>query len=429
MTEKEREQIALFRYGLIAPALNGQVKSQKEYLSEITNQVHNVPYYGAKEYAPKTLECWIRAYRHEGFNGLKPKKRSDRGKSRRFSDDLKERILHLREENRHLSVSLFYDQLVHKGGEILASDISYSTLYRFLKKENLLTKEIRSEPERRRFSYEKVNILWQGDLAVGPYLKLDGKKVRSYLFAFIDDCSRIVPYAQFTTTEKFSALQHVLSEALLRRGIPKLLYVDNGKIYRSEQLQLACATLGISLTHTRPYDAASKGKIERLFGTVRSRFFPLLTDKELTSLDALNSAFLRWLEEDYHRKLHTSLDMTPLDKFMSQASEVRTLDDPNILKEIFLKRDYRKVKHDGTISVKGSLFEVPPELIGQRVEVRFDPEEFHEVTIFKEGKAFFKAKPVSFSDNARVKRQKEKKENATLSFHELKKREGVDNNV
>ncbi len=90
MTEKEREQIALFRYGLIAPVLNGQVKSQKEYLSEITNQVHNVPYYGSKEYAPKTLECWIRAYHREGFEGLKPKKRPDCGKSRRFS--AKERI-------------------------------------------------------------------------------------------------------------------------------------------------------------------------------------------------------------------------------------------------------------------------------------------------------------------------------------------------
>ncbi|GAW94280.1 ISChy6, transposase [Calderihabitans maritimus] len=39
--------------------------------------------------------------------------------------------------------------------------------------------------------------------------------------------------------------------------------VDNGKIYRSHTFHVACASLGITLTHTQPYDAQSKGKIER----------------------------------------------------------------------------------------------------------------------------------------------------------------------
>jgi len=225
MTDNDREQVALFRYGLIAPILNGQAKNQQAYLAEICNQVHQVPYYGSKEFAPKTVEMWVRTYRREGFNGLKPKKRSDRGQSRRITSELRDLLLEKRKENISFSVSLFYDQLVLKG-DILPTDISYSTLYRLLKREGLLSNEALKEPERKRFSYDKVNILWQGDMAVGPYLKINGKKVKTFLFAFIDDCSRVVPFAEFLVSEKLSSVSKVFSEALLRRGLPKLLYLD-----------------------------------------------------------------------------------------------------------------------------------------------------------------------------------------------------------
>lgn len=206
---------------------------------------------------------------------------------------------------------------------------------------------------RKHFSYDTVNMLWQGDMSIGPYLVIDGKKTKTFLFAFIDDCSRVVPYAAFTLTEKFEALRNIFKEALIRRGIPKIVYVDNGKIYRSDAFHIACASLGITLTHTKPYDAASKGKIERFFGTVKTRFFPLIKHQPPSSLEKLNQRFWQWLEEDYHRKVHASLGMTPLDLFLSQASKVRMVEDPASLDPIFLRREQRKVKHDGTISLMG----------------------------------------------------------------------------
>ena len=417
MNDNDREQIALFRYGLIAPILNNQVKSQKEYLSKLCSQVHQVPYYGSREFAPKTVEMWVRAYRREGFNGLKPKSRSDKGKNRRLTPELKDKLLKKRSENMDLSVALFYDQLIVKG-DILPGDISYSTLYRLFKREGLLGNEPLKEPDRKRFSCDTVNMLWQGDYAVGPYLKLNGKKVKTFLFAFIDDCSRIIPHAEFLTSEKFSSVQKVFSEALLRRGIPRLIYLDNGKVYRSDQLHLACASLGITLTYTKPYDPASKGKIERFFLSVRQRFFPLLEAAELKDLDTLNSRFWQWLESDYHRKEHSAIGMTPLDKFMSQMSEIKTIDDPETLKPLFLKREKRKVKHDGTISVNGQLYEVTPELIGEKIDVRFDPETFEQVYVYQGDNPLGCAKPVNFSDNARTKRVK-KSTGYTMSFHNI----------
>lgn len=403
MTDNDREQIALFRFSLISPILNGQVEKQSEYLAEVAAKKHNVPYYGVREYSPKTIAMWVRDYRKNGFNGLKPKTRNDKGKSRVLTAELKEIILEAREKHPDRSVSLLYDQLITER-KMMPSQASYSTVYRFLKKKNLLVNSPRKEEKRRRFAYDRVNMLWQGDEMYGPYLNLNGKKVKTFLFAFIDDCSRIITYAKFLKTEKFSAVQQVLSEALLRRGIPKLLYVDNGKVYRSDNLHFACASLGITLIHTKPYDAASKGKIERFFLTVRKRFLPLLTDEDLSSLERLNQHFFSWLEKDYHRKVHSSLNMTPLDKYMSQISQVKTYDNPENLKMLFLKRAQRKVRHDGTISVDSNLYQVPPVYIGKKVKIRFDPETYEHIYLYENGSCIAEAEPVIMVDNAHAKR-------------------------
>lgn len=412
MTEKDRENIALFRYGLIAPILNGQINSQKDYLAKICSQIHQVPYYGAKEFTPKTLSSWVLNYRRVGFDGLKPQRRSDRGQSRKLNREFEEHLLALRKEERGLPVSVFYDQLVDKG-EILPKEVSYSTVYRLLKKHSMMGKDVAKPLERKRFAYDTVNTLWQGDMSVGPYLIVDGKKLRTFLFAFIDDCSRVIPFAQFFFSEKSDSLRIVFKEALIRRGIPKIVYVDNGKIYRSDTFHIACATLGIALTHTKPYDAASKGKIERFFGTVKTRFIPLLKLNPANSIDELNQQFWKWLEEDYHRKIHASLEMTPQDVYLSQISKIRMVDDPLSLDTLFLKRDYRKVKHDGTISVNSLLYEVPPRFIGQRIEVRFDDDK--NVYIYEDGISVGKGVLVNFSDNAYVKRER------SLSFRDMSK--------
>jgi len=405
--EKVRESIALFRYGLIAPILNGQVSCQKTYLEEVAGKKHQVPYYGEKEFTPKTISCWLLDYRRAGFAGLNPKGRADKGQCRKLNAQQEERLLSLRQQHRDMPVSVFYDQLVGQG-EILPKEVSYATVYRFLRKHELIAKGAPTKQERKRFAYDKVNVLWQGDMSVGPYLLLNGRKTKTFLFGFIDDCSRIVPFAQFTVSEKFDALKNVFKEALIRRGIPRIVYVDNGKVYRAQTFQIACASLGIVLTHTKPYDAASKGKIERFFGTVKTRFFPLLKSQPPSSLDELNQRFWRWLEEDYHRKTHTSLGMPPLDMYLSQASRVRMVEDPASLDVLFLKRVQRKVKHDGTVSVTSRLFELPPRFIGQRVELRFDDTG---VYVYENGIQVATAVPVNFADNARAKR--------ALSFREL----------
>jgi transposase InsO family protein len=410
MNENKREEIALFRYGLIAPLLNGQV-DPKQYLSEVSTKKHIVPYRGEQEFSSKTITSWLSIYRHEGFEGLKPKRRSDRGQSRSLSTDQQDHILSLRRDMNTMAVSVFYDQLITKG-EILPHEVSYSTVYRLLTQHGLLSKEIQKAPGRKRFAYETVNTLWQSDVSDGPYLNTGRKKIKTYLFACIDDCSRLIPFAQFFPSEKLDGLCTILKEAFTRRGIPKMFYTDNGKIFRSDILRYACAGLGIALIHTAPYDPASKGKIERWFRTVQTRFYPLLQIQSASSLEELNRRFWQWLEEDYHRKSHSSLDgKTPLNVYLSQVSRIRLVEDPIILDPLFLKREHRKVRHDGTISLHTKLYEVPERFIGQQVEIRFDE---NKVYIYEEGKAVSQVFPVSLHDNAHIKRQR-----SAISFKDM----------
>lgn len=402
MDEKTREAIALFRYGLIAPLVNGQVEP-KLYLNRLEQQVHDIPHYGERKIATKTVQEWCLHYRRHGFEALKPKKRADKGYSRRLSTEEQQHVLALREQHREMSATVFYDWLV-RNGDIRKTEVSYSTVYRLIKKHGLMGRDGLPSPERKRFAHDEVNALWQADLSHGPYVPLEGRSVKTFLIAYIDDCSRAVPHAQFFPSEKFDGLRIVTKEALLRRGKPKMIYADNGKIYRSETLQYVCANLGITLAHTQPYDPQSKGKIERFFRTVQTRFYPLLHAKPAASLEELNQRFGEWLEHDYHRKVHTSLDgKTPHEVFSSQLSRLQFVDDVEGLDALFLKREQRKVRSDGTITLQKQLYEVPPRFIGQKVDIRMDE---HDVYLYEDGKEVMKLRPVSLTDNAHTKRPK-----------------------
>ena len=121
------------------------MEKQTEYLAKVAAKKHNVPYYGVREYSPKTMAMWVRAYRKGGFEELKPKTRNDKGKSRVLTPELKEVILEAREDHPDRSVSLLYDQLITEK-KMLPSQASYSTVYRFLKKKNLCSLTHRSMP-------------------------------------------------------------------------------------------------------------------------------------------------------------------------------------------------------------------------------------------------------------------------------------------
>jgi putative transposase len=411
-TAKDRDNVALKRFALIAPVLNGQVPSQKEYFDKLCVSPIDMPYYGLKSYSPKTLAGWLNDYRRGGLDALKPGYRSDRGHSRKVSLDIADKIREKRAAMPRITSILLYEELV-KDKVILPQKLSRATFYRFLAANPDLAAgldpEVSGEKELRRFSRQFVNELWQTDLMYGPYLKVGKSKQQTYLLAFIDDASRLITHGQFFFSQNFSALRVAFKEAILKRGVPKMLYTDNGKVYRSGQMALLCANLGCSLIHAEPFTPTSKGKIERFFHTVRSRFLTRVDPTKIRDLGELNLMFCQWLEEDYQRKIHSSLNMSPLDFFMSQANQVNIFSNPAVLEEYLLLRINRKVNHDATLSVDSILYETEPSLSNSRLEVRYDPDWLKTSTIplllYKDGLKVGEARQVNFQDNSRIKRK------------------------
>lgn len=404
LDEKAREAIALKRFSLISPVLNGQVKNQKEYFDALSDKPIEIPYLGMRRYTPKTLRGWLYQYLRGGIEALKPGYRSDRGKYRKINFELSEKIKQKKLEHPEMPNKLLYETLIGEG--IISPDkVSLSTFYRFLKNIPVKSLDKEKEGKTKRFSHEFINELWQTDVMYGPYIKEGKTKRQTYLIAYIDDASRLCTYARFYYTQNFLALRDSFKEAVLRRGIPKMLYTDNGKIYRSTQFEYICASLGTSLIHAEPFSPHSKGKIERFFHTVRMRFLSTIDPTSIKSIDELNMMFFKWLEEDYNRKEHSSIGMSPLDFFMSQISRVNMCGDIDMLNECFLIRVNRKVNKDATLKVENILYETEEKFKGMRLEVRYDPQWLKDNTpllLFHEGKKVGEAYKVNFHENAKI---------------------------
>ncbi|MCM8900188.1 DDE-type integrase/transposase/recombinase [Caldicoprobacter algeriensis] len=425
-----REAIALKKFSLISPVLNGQVENQKAYFKELCQDPIEMPYYGPRKYSYKTLQHWLSEYMRGGIDALKPGYRTDKGKSRKINAELAEKIIQKKADNPRMPITVLYETLVGEG-LILPKQVSLSTFYRFLEDLNLKTAEGCSIPreeekELKRFSHEYINELWQTDVMYGPYIQ-DGKtKRQTYLFAFIDDASRFCVHSQFYLSQNFEAMRLAFKEAVAKRGIPKMLYTDNGRIYRSQQLEYICAALGCSLIHSQPFMPQGRGQIERFFNTVRMRFLSRLDPKSIKSLEDLNEQYFKWLNEDYQHKHHSAIGMSPFDFFMSQVSRIRQVNDLNQLDEIFLVRVSRKVYHDATLQVGNYLYETDQKFAGMRLEVRYDPEWLKSnskipLKLYYEGKKVGQAYRVDFHDNAHLKRRhtENTRKSDTSTYEEL----------
>jgi hypothetical protein len=216
----------------------------------------------------------------------------------------------------------------------------------------------------------------------------------------------VVPYAAFALSENTGAFLPVLKEAVLRRGCPRRLFVDNGSAYRSHHLEVVCAKIGATLIHARAYHPQAKGKQERFFRTVRMQLLPTLTPADLSSLDVLNRRLWSWVEGEYHRNPHRGLDgETPLDKWAAVADEVRYLGEG--LDDLFLNEARRKVAKDRTVSLHGVIYEVDAVLVDQKVVLRYDPSRpGRPIQVWLNGSKVQDAKVVDVHGNCFVRRDR-----------------------
>jgi putative transposase len=409
-----RHEVALFRYGLIADLVNLPPGTKGLYrrLEEKARQDYQIPGTNRTHVAAETLRDWLKRYRKGGFDALMPKPRIDRGQSRTLPPEVVERLLSIKEANPQLSVKLVI-QAARACAEVSEQlPLPPSTVHRLLACHGLMQKPTGepTEQDRRRFAFAHAGQLWMSDVMHGPSVTVgDRTRRKTYLIAFLDDATRVVPYAAFALSENTTTFLPILKQAILRRGYCERLYVDNGANYRSHHLALVCAKLGIALIHARPYRPQGKGKIERFFRSLRAQLLTRLTPEDTHSLEALNRRLHVWLQSEYHHSPHRGLEgQTPLERWAQTSAEVRFPETGLDLDELFLFETTRKVQKDRTVSLNGTLYEVDAALVGERITLRYDPAAppSRPIQVWHDSRQIQLAKPVDLYANCFVKRHR-----------------------
>ncbi len=401
MDDDAKKTIAVFRFGVIADLVGRKLnRGEKELiLKEKSSSRWEIPFSTRSHISRSTILAWMRAYEKGGrrLESLIPDERRDKGRHRVMDEEAVAALVALKKDRMSVSLPVLLKEARSRG--ILPSRymVSYATIYRIFKKHGLSEGHV--YPDRRRFESELPNDIWQSDALHGPRVLHEGKMKKSYLFAFIDDMSRLVPHGEFYLNERIDCYIDALTKALSKRGLPRKLYVDNGPAFSTQILRHAMASLGIALVHSRPYEPEGRGKVERFFRTVRGQFLSTIPDG--LSLEELNARLKTWIDE-YHLREHGSTKEAPLSRYAKHLHCVREA--PKDLTDYFRKRVTRKVDKDRTVSLDGRLFEAPVAMIGLAVTLLYHESDPTRVELLYSGTSHGMLVPLNVNINARIKR-------------------------
>ena len=401
--------VALFRLSVLGQLVSRQNLARgelKAIVKELALKHYDIPGSRHTLLSEKTIEAWYYAWKKHGIDALEPKRRIDRGQSK-IPEVLQVALIKAKQENprRSLNSLLKLVQLQQLQG---AHALSRSSVYRLLLSRGLSRPMGTSQPkELRRFEADYPGDIIYGDVMHGPKVVINGKTQKSYLVSLMDDKSRLILHSAFCPGETALDIEYVLKQALLRRGLPKRLVIDNGAAYRAHSLQGICARLSIQLIYCRPYAPEGKGKLERWHRTLRDQFLIELRPQKIYTLDEINSLLWAWIDQLYHPTSHSSLDgKTPLAVWQSYLEFITPLGTlAHQLDALFYHCIQRKVRKDGTISYQGQYFEVPYCLSQKTVIVVIEPH--HKQALYiedEQGKRIGEVTPLDLQKNRNYKR-------------------------
>ena len=388
------QKIGLFRYQLAREVVDESLSPRERGLlvRSLAAREHLGPDGRWVRVSRTTVDRWARAYRAGGFDALVPR-------PRRMPNKTPERLLELacalRKEQPARTTAQIHRIIVQTKG----SSPSARTIQRHFAAVGLPWKGGQIGRALGRFEAEQRNELWTGDALHGPLI--DGR--RSYLFCFLDDHSRLLAGYRWAAREDVLNASWGLRAGMAARGRPRAVYVDNGSPFVSGQLLRACAVLGIRLIHSRPGRPEGRGKIERVFRTIREQVLGELEDHPPASLEELNRSFQAWVESVYHQREHSQTGQTPLERFLALGA-------PPVVSELALSEAFRwsearSVSRTGTVSMHGNIYEVDPGLAGRRVELVFDPFELAEIEVRVDGRHAGLAVPLNIKRHVHPRAQ------------------------
>lgn len=397
MTSDPQSTWALFRFSIIGPLFScppevGQLQGELVALSKKTwcHPITGLPL----TLGVSTLERWY--YRAKASANptqvLRTKRRKDAMSTKVLSPQLMPLLKAQYRAHSSWSIQLHRDNLAAliQADPSLGEVPSYSTLHRYMKangfhkqrrlvnrqtqgaiaaQERLESREVRS------YEVEHVHGLWHLDFHHGSRKMLgkDGQWHKPMLLAILDDHSRLICHAQWYLDETTESIVHGFKQALQKRGVPRALMTDNGSAMTSAEFTQGLAALSILHQPTLPYSPYQNAKQEVFWAQVEGRLMAMLEGETDIHLALLNEATIAWIEFEYHRKVHTEIESTPMDRYLHHPNVGRPCPDTSVLTQAFCQTVTRKQRRsDGTISLDGHRFEIPSQYRHvQTVTVRY----------------------------------------------------------
>jgi transposase InsO family protein len=222
----------------------------------------------------------------------------------------------------------------------------------------------------KRFVAEEPNELWQVDIMGKVRFPLVGDL---YLILALDDHSRFILSGAFFFRQFKLNVFLVLYRAFIKWGIPKGMLSDRGSQFKASHrygeadYQWYAKKLGVEPIYANR--AQTKGKIERLFRFIQRDF--VMENLHLTSLEAINEAFQRWIEDYNFNHSNKALDRECAAGVYSASPRKLTSEE---LEFILVHEEPRKVLKTGSITYYGQYYRVPDDYIGRRVWTRLKGE-------------------------------------------------------
>lgn len=391
-----RERWARLRFSIIGPLLaappeHGELAAEIKRLAQKRYQHPTTK--DTIRFGASTIERWFYiAQNHpdDPFIALARKVPAHTGTRPSVSVAVEQAVRAQYKRHPRWSYQLHYDNLValaekHPG---LLPLPSYPTITRFMKSAGLIKQKRKRRKRKafddgedfvarevRSFEVKHVHGLWHADFHEGSRRVLlpSGAWAPVYLLGFLDDRSRLCCHLQWSLSETTDAFCHGLSQAILKRGLPRALLTDNGAAMVAAETTEGLARLGIMAYTTLPNSPEQNAKQECFWGQLEGRLMPMLERYTELTLSVLNKATQAWVEMEYHRHLHRELGDTPLSVALSESSVSRRSPDAERLRHTFRTEQQRTQRRsDGTISVMGVRFELPTRYLSLlRPMVRF----------------------------------------------------------
>lgn len=399
---------ALARYQVISAylALEPRRGQRTQLLVKLAARVWRGPEGEDFHVAAETIRVWVRRYRAGGLERLRDKPRPRRGVGVLEPDEI-ERIVQLKRDVPERSLDRLLT-IAEGAGVIAPGRLRRSTLHRVLCAHQLSARPLAKTADTSdldRFEADSPNDLWQSDMLAGPWLpdpERPGKMRRAYLYAFLDDHSRLILHGRFSFRGDLPALELVFRRCLQKWGRPRRCYYDNGQTYRSRHMRCIVAVLGVhGLVFTQIGRPEGHGKIEALNRLIRAAFIAELCASRITTLDALNEAFAAWADLEYNRAVHGETGEPPLDRWRRGVARVKYADE-EALRQAFLWREERTPDKAGVFSLFGVQYQTT--LGRRRLEVRFDPEALDLVEVWLKDRFVERVRPFEVSTHRRPKK-------------------------